>query len=604
MKKGEFINYLILFISALVPRAVKANLVYICDTPRWISRAQIFIEAFFRNDLRLTYTTFHPGVIFTWLAGLMMKWKGLIFLEPHYGRFRIESTITPEAFSSLRLYASLPQHIVSIAGILFIYYLVKRLLGDKKVALVSGLFLAFSPLYIGYTKNSFYQDGLLAIFGAISFLLFLIYINERRMSFLVMSGVSLGLALLSKLSAVTLIITAFLISFFSGSLDPEHKSVSFKMLLAWISVGLIVFFLLWPSMWVRPAHTISRIIFALRRYGSVFDYPMLFMGNPVFKERLPGLFYYAVMLTLKLTPIMLVLFASFFLIVFRKKRFRSELRYPFLLSTFVIVYFSFMSFVNNKYTWYILPAIPLIAVLSAVAARHIIAKYIRKVPYQNIALSLLVLLQLASAAYIFPYFGLYHSPLWGSFASASRLFSEYWGQCLEQPASYINAQPGAENAVVAAWPKVYHMMNKGYTVGLHNYYIADYVVFYQKQIERGVYEHAFRYYMKNIEPAYVHTFKGFVTAHVFKNTPEILYTMQKKNLSFPANIGNDITPENREAYRFRRHFLKTPQPWYFRYFFIREDPDRDVVVTLKLTGFNNTHKVIVNGRDAGIRLDA
>ena len=304
LNKGAII-YLIIFFSALILRMINLGVVFTTDANLWLNCFQHFGNAIFNSDFASTYVTYHPGVISMWFASIILQKKGLIFPGPHPppGDFVTPNpNLTPEIAECMRFYVYIPYLIISIIGILLVYYLIKRLFNNKRLSLLTSLFLAFSPSYIGYTRNYLDQDIILASFSIVSILCFLIYIKEERFKFLIFSGISFGLALLTKIPAVTIGITGAIILIFQKPLKLIKDKNPVKIFLSWVVTAAIIFIGLWPAMWVNPLNVIHRLCQSAFCFAGL-KHKIFFLGSIISVAELPGLIFYIVMISTKLTPI-------------------------------------------------------------------------------------------------------------------------------------------------------------------------------------------------------------------------------------------------------------------------------------------------------------
>jgi hypothetical protein len=525
--KKEWFVYLSLFLSAFIIRIMNLGKVFTIDSIIWVNFYQQFAKAVFNFDFQYTYLHAHPGVISMWLSGLFLKIAGLVYPFEYTIPGNIFTTanalnpqFTPANMLAVSFYSHLPQVIVVCLSIVLIYYLVKRLLGNKTIALISGFLLAFSPSFIGYNTQYLTQDNYLACFITLSILCFLIFMKEEKNKFLILSGILFGLSILSKVTGVIFAGGIFLIFLIYGFSKSETKNkFSLKFFLHWILASLLTYFILWPAMWVSPFSVIQKTIGSVLALGGSFKHLILFLGQITQMSDIPGIIFYLVMLSLKLTPIEIGFFVISLFFIFTKKRFLKEMEYPFLILFFIFIYLTFLSLGTIKYHWYITPIIPLILILSSIGIYYTIEKLFNKKLYKIAFIVAVILFQLFSTISYFPYTSLYHSPLWGTYEHSSKLFTDFGGQGIEQTAVYLNQQPDIKTALVASWYfKILYMWvdNNGNSEDLNSFYKADYVVFPKDQLDHKYRTDVSDLYFNNFKPVYIVEFKGVPLAWVFK----------------------------------------------------------------------------------------
>ena len=352
IKVKEIWIYISLFLSAFIIRIINLGKIFTIDDIIWINFYQQFMKAVFNGDFAYTYLHSHPGVISMWLSGLFLKANELIF---PFG-YTIPGDISSPANAvnlfytfynsgKIGFYSYLPQILVVCFSIVLIYYLLKRVLNNKTIALIAGFLIAFSPSFIGYNTQYLNQDTYLACFITISILFLLLCLKENKTKFAILSGIFFSLALLSKITGIVFgvgIIFIILINTFSEK-DKKQRKKYFKSILIWLIVAGLVYFILWPALWVSPLNVFERTKDSLFALGGDFKHLTLFFGQVKQMNDIPGLLFYITILTLKLSPIELIFFIISLFVIFTKKRFLKELEYPFLIFFFIFIYIAALS---------------------------------------------------------------------------------------------------------------------------------------------------------------------------------------------------------------------------------------------------------------------
>lgn len=147
-----------------------------------------------------------------------------------------------------------------------LYFFLERALG-RGAALLSFALLATSPLLIGVTKI-INPDALLWIFTTLSIVSYLVFQKRTYYRYLFLSGLFLGLALLTKYIANIVFIYLLLLLFVEYLYHPrlarqEFSSYLRKSLLQIgfvIFVSLATFYIILPANWVDPMELIQGTI--------------------------------------------------------------------------------------------------------------------------------------------------------------------------------------------------------------------------------------------------------------------------------------------------------------------------------------------------------
>jgi hypothetical protein len=148
-------------------------------------------------------------------------------------------------------------------------------------------------------------------------LAYFLYLVHRRRSFVLLSGVLGGLAASSQSSSgfvVPYIWLLLILDFFleAPSDNPAHKvkpwAARFKQLLLngllWGGGAVGIFWLIWPSMWLRPfasLETVLRVGYGVVATDSIWHGPVFFWGRILQDD--VGLFFYPVVYAFRTTPL-------------------------------------------------------------------------------------------------------------------------------------------------------------------------------------------------------------------------------------------------------------------------------------------------------------
>ncbi|MBN1220764.1 MAG: glycosyltransferase family 39 protein [Anaerolineae bacterium] len=598
---------LLLFVVALIPRLPGlARFLTSDENTNIFFAGSDVVAAFLRGDFRGTYWHFYPGVTMSWLDGLGLAgqyWLDLLngkpvppFTDYIYGDIL-----------SLLVANRLPYAILTAAAVPVFYLLARKLL-PQPMALFGALLLAVNPFFLAHSRVA-HGDAPVAVFMGLSALTFFVYvdrINEsasRRVSettnqettrrslirfltepYLIASAVFGSLAALTKTPGPFMLLFVVGVSAVYAILEiwPLKKMLrpapsAWRILLSWLAViavwgvvALVVFILLWPSMWVDPIGTVRQML--AETFGKVNEgHLVYFFGQPTLD---PGFWFYFYVIPFRLTPIVLI--GSLLSLLIFVPSINSYLnlsnstrRALVLLWFFAITLLLFGNLSPKKQDRYLLPLFPFFDLLAAMGwvglvefGYHVLKSQIsgRKsmggvfpiskflVPKlslgtKNFMLLILLLLHLLPVFTYYPYYLTYFNPLMGGPTRAAETTLMGWGEGMEQVAAYLNTRPNAESLYVASTPSQTLLP---YFVGTgENFYTndialrADYVVLYLAQMQRRAPSPEIVAYFEAQEPEKTITIKGVTYAKIFPGPKFILSDIPPQ--ATPINIGLDNT---------------------------------------------------------------
>jgi hypothetical protein len=498
----SFVSYVFpiaLFVIALLPRAIQP----VSRPVVWYLRSAHFIDAVLAGDWANTIYSEHPGVALMWpvAIGLKLYWAS--------------SGVTPAAqsvppdFEPIKFFGPVPVDEIAAAllplallislGIVGAYFLLRRLFGAR-VAAVAALLLALDPYYLAQSKI-LHLDGWMATLMLLSALALLLYGRVRRARWLILSAALGGLALLTKPTALFLVPFTGLALLIHAIRNTKHESritryvsrftfhVS-RSLLAWLLIAALVYFALWPAMWVEPVRALEAIGGGLSRHVSTaHDSPTFFLGQVTYED--PGPAFYPVSMLFRTGEVALLfsVVAAVLGVIFLLRRRLSPAGVDYLLLlAFVVFFLAQMSLGAKKMPRYVLPAI---LALDVMAAAGIVA-WARALAGRRRALTLAlvafpVLVQAALVLPHHPYYGTAANWLAGGPQAAARaILTGEEGEGLAELAAMLNARSDAEELTVAAQLKhVFNQYFRGATLDIYerpadcfvfhrNYTVRDY----------------------------------------------------------------------------------------------------------------------------------
>jgi hypothetical protein len=465
-RRFTWLILLVIFVAALVPRVHHA----VSRTQVWYRRSDAFIEAIHKGDWDDTYLRYHPGVTTMWVAGLSMAAYDRATLT----RFRpqIEAVAGPlldlplAVRDGTRIGIGVAGLAVVISlGIVAVTWLLKKI-ANWPAAIAGGLFLAWDPAFLSNSKV-LHVDALMSTLMLLSALLLLRYLQSppKRWLYLVASGAAGGLALLTKSPAL------FLVPYVGLGLTVAGVSQAWHLLstrkfgslaslawrdglrpaLIWLAAAGLVFWALWPAMWVTPLQAAEGVLGGVGLHARRDNpAPLYFMGRVITTD--PGWPFVAADILLGATPVTLALSLAglfIFLTWRRDVMVRANSRSFWLMAAFAFFFFVEMSLAAKKQPRYALPSNLGIDVMAAFGLAGLAARLEwlagRKVATGLVGLA--IALQALITLPVHPHYGaIFNATLGGPRVAARVLPIMWWGEGLDVMADRLNA--GAPDALV------------------------------------------------------------------------------------------------------------------------------------------------------------
>ncbi len=482
-----------LFVVAFLPRAIRP----VSRPLVWYLRSAHFIDAVLAGDWANTVYSEHPGVALMWPASLGLKLYWALFdITP-------AAQSVPPDFEPIKFFGPVPVNEIAAAllplallislGVVGAYFLLRRLFGAR-VAAVAALLLALDPYYLAQSKI-LHLDAWLATLMLLSALVLLLYCRERRARWLILSAALGGLALLTKPTALFLVPFGGLVLLVNAarSTQPSWTLRNLQSLISslfvWLLIAALIYFALWPAMWVDPVRALKAIEGGLSRHvSSAHDSPTFFLEQVTYED--PGPVFYPVSMLFRTGEVALLfsLVAGVLGVVYllRRRRLSQAGVDYLLLLAYIIFFLAQMSLGAKKMPRYVLPAVLALDVLAAagivVWARALAGRW------RALTLVLMALPVLVQAALVLPrhpYYGTAANWLAGGPQAAARaILTGEEGEGLAELAATLNARSDAEELTVAAQLKhVFNQCFRGATLDIHER-PADYFVFHRNYTVR------------------------------------------------------------------------------------------------------------------------
>jgi hypothetical protein len=544
-KDGIYAAALLLLILALaLPRLTTLDRYVTIDEPLWLMRSANFYQALWTRDWKNTSQVGHPGVTITWAgtAGFLWKFPGYVKLADE--QFKKENKF--EEFLSSKSRAALELLVAGrtftalgvVLALLLAFPLMVRLAGWGP-ALLAFLLIALDPFFIALSKL-LHLDGLVTALMFLSMLAFLCYLDKgRQKQDLLLSGVAAGLSWLTKSPAFFLI--PFMGLLMLIELFKTWKGISMGELrhhtawlrdiwtvarpwLIWLTIGVIVFVLLWPAIWVDPVGTISQIFTQATDYAFEGHSHVTFFNGQVFDVGQSAWYFYPVSLMWRITPPELIGVLILGVVWIFSKAFHLSLerrRLAWVMGLFALLFIVFISLSQKQFDRYQIPVLPALCILGAFGWYALLERlgvWVRRTfPGKMARLSELLLggvvvfWQLLGVLQTAPYYMNYYNALLGGDRAAPAVMMIGRGEGLDQAAQYLNNLPDARKLRVYAWyapgPFSFYFKGKSWLMDpsttLADILNADYAVIYIHQWQRQTPSKEVLDYFARMTPVYI-----------------------------------------------------------------------------------------------------
>jgi hypothetical protein len=487
---------LILFLVAFLPRAI-----YPVSRPfQWYTRSVMFVDSVARGAWGETVYSEHPGVTTMWLSGVALRSAGVVPERRPDGPY-----VDPEALTARESAIGVLPLALAIAGLVVLTYFLLVRLFDRPAAFGAALLVALDPFFVANSKV-LHVDGLLAATMSTSALALLVFVRDRRLRWVILSGALGGLALLTKSPALFLVPYAALC--LGVSVLADRAMDWRRALLAgfiWLVVLGLVYGALFPAMWVAPVDTLKTVYErAALRVSWAHPNPLYFLGRAFVGD--PGPTYYLYTWAYKVTPVVAVfgllalVYAAFGKALPRRGRVTVG-----LIFAYAFFFTLQMTLGAKKMPRYLLPAFPLVDVLAGVG----LAQWAKAKPRvqspnpkaqnpkpkspisnlksqaSNVLIGAALLLQAALVLPRHPYYDTYFNELAGGARAGVTAMSTQWqGEGLDVAARRLGELPGAERQTVGSHKGVFfRQYYVGQTVGVDE--PADWYVFGINNVQEG-----------------------------------------------------------------------------------------------------------------------
>ncbi len=530
---------LLIFIIAFLPRFLNLGQFLTADEFLWVDRARNFLAGMtdptyqcttyipdreFTHGLECTLRTGHPGVTTMWsgVLGFIARWlwQGCPTSLHDY----VVAVSTNPLDASFIVWERFGVILITSLSIVVMYGLIDRLFGSR-IALLAALLLALNPFHIALSRV-IHHDALSTSFMTLSVLCALIYWGESSTKkWLILSGISAGLAFLSKLPSLFLGPMIALIGFWftterlRRTLPQTAKmflGAYFHLLLEgllWLAVAVVIFVMLWPSMWVIPKETLEVLFFIGSKYSMEGHAKGNFFWGEVFND--PGMFFYPVTWLYRTSPLVMLGLVSTLIFSFKRSKVGQTsvcpatkldkiTSYLILILLFILGYSLMMTVVAKKQERYLLPIYPWLDLIAAIGLVAL-EKFIHgKNKFPRFMLKFSLLIVLINGYFVvttYPYYLTYYNPLFGGIKGAAQNITLGWGEGMDLAAAYLNEQ-GPPYPRVSSWYQstfapYYRGESLSYSKEKGKALAGDDVIFYLNQVQRHYPDDNFFAYFKS-----------------------------------------------------------------------------------------------------------
>lgn len=269
---------LLVLLALIIPsHVIGIDKVVTIDEPWWVISGSNYYYALTHHDFENTIYDYHPAVTTTWMvtAGMLSyfpEYRGFgqgyfDVRKPKFEEFmRSHGKEVIDLVRSSRLFQTALLIALATLG-----FFILQLLVDRMTALLAIALAMDSPFFLGHS-HLLNHEGMLAMFVLVSLLGIQFYLNkERKWIYLLISGAAFGLAQLTKSSSIVVVGVMgvmLLVGLFKRNESTLIAKVgdAVRVFMVWFGTAVLVYFVLWPGMWVAPGKMLAGV------YGNAFSY--------------------------------------------------------------------------------------------------------------------------------------------------------------------------------------------------------------------------------------------------------------------------------------------------------------------------------------------
>jgi hypothetical protein len=241
-------------------------------------------------------------------------------------------------------------------------FLIGKKIKDEKTGLLAALFISTSVGLIQFAHFGTFEMWL-TFFTLVLFGICLKIIEKKGFLYIILAGIILGILIGTKISHITLLLLPILALFFKISKLSITNTLSFlKQITLLLITCALVFSITNPY-----------VLFDYHSFKSSMGYesqvafgtlPVFYTGE--FKDSIPIVFQFLHVYPFILNPVLTVLFIPSFIYLLLIAIKRKHIPFMLLASCFMLLFFS-QAFLYVKWTRYMIPTLPFIYLICAVA---------------------------------------------------------------------------------------------------------------------------------------------------------------------------------------------------------------------------------------------
>jgi hypothetical protein len=559
MDKARFHRMLLLaglLILIVLPHMRGIDKFATLDEPWWVISGSNYYYALTHGDFESTIYDYHPAVTTTWVvtAGMLSyfpEYRGFgqgyyDVRKEHFELFlREHGKETLDLLRTSRLIQTALIVLLALAAFSLLHKLV-----DGAVAFLAIVLALDAPYFLGNSRL-LNHEGMLAMFVLVSLLAMLVYLKQRKLSYLLVSSAAFGLAQLTKSSSIIvfgvvgLMLLAGLFEREVGETVRTKLLGSLKIFGLWLIGASIVYVILWPGMWVAPGKMLHEV------YGNAFSYAFQGARLEVVEEARPsgfdlsGIGVYLRTWLLRSTPItwlgVLLIGPA---LAARSVRPAVKWLIGYLALSAVLFILMFGIAKGRDSSHYILSSFICLDVIAGLGLGYSLVllaghwEALKQAWVKMAMIGALIALQIASTLPYYPYFFDYENPL---IAGINGSEPYGYGEGLELAAAYLAEKPDASatRAFVYAgmgpfsffYPGPTEVFKKAYLTepGLPSVIFemrrSDYLVVYSAIQDHQLESEDFLKAMEAVQPEHEIWVRGQVYARIYKiaDIPESVY---------------------------------------------------------------------------------
>lgn len=310
--------------------------------------------------------TYHPGVTLMTLSGISSRIGKKILTNtlPNYAPCNYKEQACPFLKTEVVI-AKIPLIIVFSIG----FYIMLQLISTKfntLTALTFGAFVIYEP-FLYLTSRDLHLDYLQTTFMVLSALFFY---KAKNYKYVILSGISLGLAILTRFPSTLFVPGMLLLTTFNKD--------GIKKFMALISISALTFILLYPPMWKYPVNTLRFIINGSTE--STLSHNVRQTENNNLSEYAGGIVMYMKDSIINMSPSWVVsVLILFFYLPFNRAGKNDLGKFTLVF----LIYFLLLNLSDKKFFRYATPSIVGITIPASYIISLAITKFFKKQNNQN-----------------------------------------------------------------------------------------------------------------------------------------------------------------------------------------------------------------------------